>query len=290
MLHPIVAHLICIALVVIDMVARMFRIQWFLKGVGAPITLWQAFTLNAYGDAACAITPARIGGEPARVAGMVQAKVPATAGTVAVLFEVITAWPVVILMAGALAWLYAPEWWANVRPRLQTMVHGAWPVLILVAVMSLAAWWLGRRIAKRGAPQLRNPLRRAMVYWRRMPRWPMLASIPMSFLNVATRTALLPVLALTLPHPPSIGPMLFGSFALLYSQLVLPTPSGAGAVDVGFLGGMAGDFGGDQQLLLIAWRFYANFAGVAIGAWLAIQSLGWPAFRAMVRKSVTEGV
>ena len=31
-------------------------------------------------------------------------------------------------------------------------------------------------------------------------------------------------------------PVIFGSFALLYSQMVLPTPSGAGVVEMGFLG------------------------------------------------------
>ena len=82
-----------------------------------------------------------------------------------------------------------------------------------------------------------------MVYWRRMPRWPLVASLPLSFLNLATRVAILPVLAATLPQPPELGPMVLGSFALLYSQLILPTPSGAGAVELGFLGGAAGDLG-----------------------------------------------
>jgi uncharacterized membrane protein YbhN (UPF0104 family) len=78
--------------------------------------------------------------------------------------------------------------------------------------------------------------------------------------------------------------MLLGSFALLYSQLVLPTPSGAGAVELGFLGGAAGDMGEHQGWLLLAWRFYTNGIGVVIGIWLAAQIYGWPALRKLVRQ------
>jgi uncharacterized membrane protein YbhN (UPF0104 family) len=91
--------------------------------------------------------------------------------------------------------------------------------------------------------------------------------------------AILPVLALTLPNPPSLGPLAVGSFALLYSQLVLPTPSGAGAVELGFLGGAAGDLGGSEGWLLLLWRFYTNGIGVILGVALASRIYGWPALR-----------
>jgi uncharacterized membrane protein YbhN (UPF0104 family) len=115
-----------------------------------------------------------------------------------------------------------------------------------------------------------------------MPRWPLVASVPLSLINLVTRTAILPVLALTLAHPPALGPMMLGSFALLYSQLVLPTPSGAGAVELGFLGGAAGDLGDDQGWLLFWWRFYTSGIGVILGVWLAAQIYGWPALRRLV--------
>jgi uncharacterized membrane protein YbhN (UPF0104 family) len=116
-----------------------------------------------------------------------------------------------------------------------------------------------------------------------MPRWPLVASVPMTFVNVVSRVAILPVLALTLPSPPPLGPLTLGSFALLYSQLILPTPSGAGAVELGFLGGAAGDLGDGQGWLLVAWRFYSNGVGVLLGAWLAVQLYGWPALRRGIR-------
>jgi uncharacterized membrane protein YbhN (UPF0104 family) len=78
--------------------------------------------------------------------------------------------------------------------------------------------------------------------------------------------------------------MLVGSFALLYSQLILPTPSGAGAVELGFLGGAAGDLGGSAGWLLLAWRFYTNGVGVLLGIGLAAHAFGWPALRRLARR------
>jgi uncharacterized membrane protein YbhN (UPF0104 family) len=121
-----------------------------------------------------------------------------------------------------------------------------------------------------------------------MPRWPLLASVPMSLVNLITRVAILPVLALTLPNPPALGPMIVGSFALLYSQLLLPTPSGAGAVELGFLGGAAGDLGAEQGWLLLAWRFYTSGIGVVLGVWLAARIYGWPALRKLARQASPE--
>jgi uncharacterized membrane protein YbhN (UPF0104 family) len=78
--------------------------------------------------------------------------------------------------------------------------------------------------------------------------------------------------------------MAFGSFVLLYSQLVLPTPAGAGAVDLGFLSGMAGDLGAGNAALLIAWRFYTVGAGTLLGLGLAAHYFGVrPALQAISR-------
>ena len=278
-MSPAQAHLVCAGLVAADLLARAWRIQWIVRGLGHRMSLWDSFVLNAFGDAACALTPLRIGGEPARLAGMLRSKVPAPAAFVAISLEVLAAWPVIIAVAGWLIWHYAPEWWGQAGPRMGAMAQQAWPWVVVVVIASVAAWRAARRITSPAAQQLRRPVRRALVYWRRMPWWPLAASIPLSFINLATRVAILPVLALTLPDPPALGPLTVGSFALLYSQLVLPTPSGAGAVELGFLGGAAGDLGSSEGWLLLVWRFYTNGIGVILGIALAVRAYGWPALR-----------
>jgi uncharacterized membrane protein YbhN (UPF0104 family) len=281
---PVQAHLLCVALVAADLLARAWRIQWIVQGLGWRVSLWDAFVLNAFGDAASAVTPLRLGGEPARLAGMLRSRVPATAAFVAISLEVLASWPVILVAAGWLVWRYAPAWWDMAGPRLAEAGQWAWPWVAVVVILSVLAWRAARRFASPAAHQLRRPVRRALVYWRRMPLWPLLASAPLSFVNLATRVAILPVLALTLPSPPPMGPLLLGSFALLYSQLVLPTPSGAGAVELGFLGGAAGDLGSGEGWLLLAWRFYTNGVGVVLGVALAARIYGWPAVRQLARR------
>ena len=122
------------------------------------------------------------------------------------------------------------------------------------------------------------------MYWRRIRIGHLLLTAPLTVVNLAARTGVLVALALTLPEPPALGPLLVGSFALLYAQLVLPTPSGAGAVDFSFLGGAAGHLGPRDAGLLLAWRFYTNGVGVLLGGALALRAYGWPALRAVLTR------
>ncbi len=278
------AQLACVALVGADFIARALRIRWILAGLGSRISFGDAVTMNAFGDAACALTPLRLGGEPARLGGMLRAGVPAPAAFVGISLEVLAAWPVIIVAAGGLMWFYAPAWWAAAGPRLEAGAGRAWPWIAMVVVASVAAWLAAGRLRTSVGRQLRRPLLRARVYWRRMPLWPLLLSAPCTLVDLVARVAILPVLAQTLPVPPPAGPVWVGSFALLYVQLVLPTPSGAGAVELGFLGGAAGGLGGHESSLLVAWRFYTNGVGLLLGAWLAVRSYGWSALRHAVSR------
>src|ERR671918_698986 len=123
--------------------------------------------LNAFGDAACALTPLRIGGEPARLAGMLRSRVPATAAFVAISLEVLAAWPVILVVGGWLAWRYAPSWWSMAGPRLAEAASEAWPWVVLVAVVSAVLWRYARKVASPAGRQGRRPGRRAMGYLRR---------------------------------------------------------------------------------------------------------------------------
>ena len=274
---PLEAHLLCVALVAVDLLARAFRIAWLLRGLGVPVRLGEALTLNAFGDAACAVTPLRIGGEPARLAGMLRAGVPASAAFVAISLEVLAAWPMIIAVMLPLAWWFAPEWWRAAIPALGSSIAASWPWLVILALLCAAAWYSARRFTSLAPARLRRPFRRVRVYWRRMPIWPVLAGIPMTLLNLGSRVGVLVALAATLPEPSPLGVLVFGSFMLLYAQLVVPTPSGVGIVDFGFLGGAAGELGGQGAALLIAWRFYTSGVGLVLGTALALRMYGRPA-------------
>lgn len=279
MLSPLAGHAICAGLCTADYLARAWRVQLLAGGVGYRLPPREAMAVNLIGDAACSLSPLRIAGEPARLGVMFSAGVPPTASLVAITYEVLTAWPVIMICAGFLLLRYAPEWWEKAAPGLISSGHEAWPWVVAVALVSLGVWLWIRRSAPSAGRRWRRPIRRIMVHWRRMPWQLLLATTPLTFINLAARVAVLPVLAATLPDPPPLGLLLVGSFALLYSQLVLPTPSGAGAVELGFLSGAAGDLGNGEAALLVVWRFYTTGIGLMIGALLAAHRFGWSALR-----------
>jgi len=107
--------------------------------------------------------------------------------------------------------------------------------------------------------------------------------VPLTVLNVATRVAILPLLAVTLSSPPPLGATVVGSFALLYSQAVLPTPAGAGAVELSFLGGAAGNLGSREASLLVMWRLYTTLLPVVLGLVLGVYRYGWAVVPSAIR-------
>jgi hypothetical protein len=140
------------------------------------MTLWDSFVLNAFGDAACALTPLRIGGEPARLAGMLRTRVPATAAFVAISLEVLAAWPVIIVAAGWLIWRYVPAWWLLAGPRLSAAAASAWPWVVVVAASVVACG--GASGACRGAEPTAGQARGLLAAHAGVA---LVASLPLSF-------------------------------------------------------------------------------------------------------------
>ena len=274
------AHLVCVALVIADVLSRVLRLQLFLRGVGHPVRAYDLMVINFFGDAAAALTPLRIGGQPARLWGLTREGVPATAGIVAMGMEVITMYPIILVAGVIIALMFAPEWWATAGPQMTKAVSGVWPWIGVIVALSILAWWLGKRFAPKLASSFGSDLRSALSAVRRMPLWMLLASIPLTLVNLGARVAILPVLVSTLPDPPPLGAVTMASFALLYSQLILPTPSGAGAVELGFQVGAAGDLHGGEGNLNFIWRIYTAIvlvvAGVVLGGIkYGSEFIGW---------------
>lgn len=282
------AHVVCSALVVADILSRVLRLQLFLRGIGHGVRFYDVLVINLFGDAAAALTPLRIGGQPARLWGLTREGVPATAAIVAMGMEVITMYPVILLVGIVIAVMFAPEWWAETGPQMTDAVAGVWPWLVVIVALSALAWWIGKRFAPKMATSFGNDLRTALSAVRHMPMWMLAASLPLTLINLGARVAILPVLVSTLPDPPALGAVTMASFALLYSQLILPTPSGAGAVELGFQVGAAGDLQGGEGNLNFIWRIYTAIVLVVLGVVLGgvkygSEFVGWLRRRARAK-------
>jgi uncharacterized membrane protein YbhN (UPF0104 family) len=215
---------------------------------------------------------------------MTRLGVPFTPAVVSIGVEIVAMIPVVLGGAVALAFFLAPEWWHAAGPALSRGVRSGGPWVLGVIVLTLVAWRLARHAAPAAATGLRREIAAARAHVRELPAWPIVASLPMTALNVGARVAVLPVLAAAMPQHPPVEVVVVGSFALLYAQLVLPTPAGAGAIDLGFLGGAAGELGPAETSLLIAWRLYTNGLGVAIGIVLTVVRYGTPGLAGLRRR------
>ena len=291
------AHALALAIVVADVVARALRLQWMLRGAGRRVSLWETIVVNGFGDAAAALTPLRIGGHPARFVGLLHAGVPGRTTLPVLAVEAIVGNVVVILCTIVLAVFLAPEWWATIAPRILVAGRRFAPWIAAIAALSilLALVVRARRgrtsggraqdgSARRGlAAAAGRWLRDALHAARTLPTGVILAAVPLSVINVFGRVLVLPILALALPDPPSFATVTMGSFALVYGQLVLPTPSGAGAVELGFLAGAAGDLGLDGERILFYWRLYVSILPIVFGIAVALPRYGGSALMKALR-------
>lgn len=272
---------LCAALVAVDLLARAVRLRCFMRGAGVRLRLPAVLVAILFGDAAGAVTPMRLGGEPARWLGLMSAGVPAGVGVAVLAVEMVSYLSIVAISGAAAAWLLGAGWWAEVGPRLAARAGEALPWILAVVAASVAVWaWARRRPAGRPARAASAP---AAAAARGALGWPLLVAVPLTLVSIAARLAILPLLAQTLPDPPPAGVLVLGSFALIYGQLFFPTPGGAGAVELLASAGTAGELGGSAGSVFLAWRAISTGLPVVLGIGLAVRVYGAAAVRRALR-------
>jgi uncharacterized membrane protein YbhN (UPF0104 family) len=269
-LEPLLVHLACLALVAVDFVARTWRTQLFLRGLGHPLSFREVFVQSAIGETASSLTPLRAGGEPARIWAMTVQGVPNRIAIVAIGVEFVAVAVLIIAVAIALGVTVAPDWWAATGPAVIGAATRHWPWLVGVVLVTALAWVLLGWMRPDLLHATRAELAAARGHLGEIPLRVYLLCVPVTLLNIGARVAILPLLASTLDQPPPLAATIVGSFALLYAQAVIPTPAGAGAVELGFLGGAVGNLGPDDGALLAWWRVYTTIIGTGLGIVLAV--------------------
>lgn len=260
-MSPLVeAHLLALGLVLLDLLARTVRIRSLLALVHAPLRWRDAACLNLWSDLGAAVTPMRLGGEPARLAALRIFRVPLRPALGGLALELAIATPVTIFVGLGLALSFGGEWLASLDPS-----GGRLPAGIAIASVAAVA---GILVLLRRGPRPLGALRR--------PAGASLATVALTVattvVSLGSRVAILPVLLLGSGAEVDPGAAMLGSFLLLTGQLLVPLPAGAGVVDAAFLGGIAG---GGSAGVLLAWRFYTVGFGVIAGTALLVR-LGIP--------------
>jgi uncharacterized protein (TIRG00374 family) len=246
-----------------DVVVRALRLRMLLgpavpKGVGA------AVVVNALGDAASALTPARLGGEPARFLALRHRGTPTPVSAVVLATERVVDMGLAALMTVVGVVLLGARGFEDVSAIAGRFASPrVWPwmlaVTVLVIAFATAAIWFRTRF-----PRVGLSLRDAVSHAKAMVGARLAAAIGLTIVSMAGRVAILPVLLWgsgALRDPVAV---VVGSFALIYAQLLLPTPAGVGGVELGFVLGVAPLLPPpDIARLLVAWR--AITVGVPAG-------------------------
>jgi len=259
------AHALCLGLFTADHLLRAWRIQVFARGLKCRTRFIDAFTLNAASDTTAALTPLKIGGEPVRFGGLINAGLNVSDTIALISVEAIIEWLCVISIGCAIGFVWGGEWWRTQQRVLLPHVRHVLPWVLLIIAIGVLIWFAMRKFLPRISVHVGGTLRDSIRLARRMPFWAIGATMPLTALHVMCRVAILPVVFGLLPNPPGLGTVIVGSFALIYGQNFAPTPSGAGVVELGFLDGAAGYVGPDASALLLMWRLYTTFLPIACG-------------------------
>src|SRR6266568_7034548 len=272
-------HLLALALLGVDSVARAWRIQLATWTAGGRLSFSHAFRLNLYGEAASQLTPNRLGGEPARFLGLNEARLRPVTGIVAIGVEVACEWPVFLLVGAALFGYYVPDWQDAARSWLRRHRAGELVTVEIIALVVLVTVYLLQRLARAGfiRHRVRRQWRVAWAHVRRAPRWALGAGALLTVVSLAARALILPALVWGLPDRPPLAQMFFGALALLHAPLIVPLPSGGGGLEVAFLNGFAGSFGARQVTMLLWWRFYTAILLTVFGVYALVRSVGYHA-------------
>ena len=270
MTSALTIHASCLALLLLNLAVRTWRTQVIFAGLGRRVTFVDVMTANLAGDAAAALTPLRVGGLPAQIAFFQRIGVPPQVTVPTLLVESILLYPVYAVMGAVLATVAGRAWFRELR----SFESDAGRALAWLAIIFAVGWvliLLLRRAAPRRTAQVGDSLADGVRLVRGMGWRPAALTAPLTVLDVLTRIALLPVLALALPNAPPATVLAIASFAMLYGQIAMPTPGGAGIVDLGVLGGAAGNLGTQAGSILLWWRAYT--AGLHIA--MSVPCLWW---------------
>lgn len=254
------------ALVLGDILVRAVRLR-LLTGRPASLPVPGAAAVNALGDAASAITPARLGGEPARWMALARAGVPSGVALAALAAERLVDMSLAVLVTLALLPLLGRRGLVSVETFATRFASpGVLPWVVVVAAVTLVSGAIALRLRHRFPSAATRSLREAVRHARGLSRGTVTAAAALTGLSMAARVAILPVLLVA--YGPNADPALTwaGSFVLIYAQLLLPTPAGAGGVELAFVVGVAPLLSSAQTAgLLLTWRLFTLAVPVALG-------------------------
>ena len=272
------AHLLASVAVTFELTLRSAKIALSARACGIPLQFGTAARATLGGDFATAITPARVGAEPARFLVLREAGVPATRALLVLFLELFIELVSLVIIAGVLL-AFLPA--SGALTGVAAMVGG---YATVVLGLGFGGVLLARRRAHGPPPRWARAIGLGAGFWRqvqlglrnlrgsvdalRHARFPMMAaSLACSIAHISGRLMTLPIIIASLGAGASLTSLILWPLVLLYGGALVPAPAGGGAMEFGFSAIMDGVLPADVLAAsLIWWRFYSYYIYVLLGA------------------------
>ena len=275
------AHLLALGAVTFELTLRSAKIALSARACGIPLQFGTAARATLGGDFATAITPARVGAEPARFLVLREAGVPAARALLVLFLELFIELLSLVILAGLLL-AFLPA--SGALKGVAAMVGG---YATIVLGLGFGGWVLSRRRAHGPPPRWARAIGIGAGFWRavqlglrnlresvdalRHARFSMMAaSLACSIAHISGRLMTLPIIIASLGADLNLTSLILWPLVLLYGGALIPAPAGGGAMEFGFGAIMDGILPGDVLAAsLIWWRFYSYYIYVLLGAFAA---------------------
>ncbi len=274
-------HLLALGAVTFELTLRSAKIALSARACGIPLQFGTAARATLGGDFATAITPARIGAEPARFLVLREAGVPATRALLVLFLELFVELVSLVIIAGILLAVLPAS---GALKGVAAMVGG---YATVVLGLGFGGWLLSRRRTHGPPPAWARTMGIGAGFWRRVQnglrnlrgsvdalrhaRWSMMAgSLACSVAHISGRLMSLPIIISSLGADVPLPSLILWPLVLLYGGALIPAPAGGGAMEFGYAAIMRDILPPDVMAAsLIWWRFYSYYIYVALGAFAA---------------------
>ena len=280
---PPLAHLLAALAFVVEVATRSLKLTWSATAVSTKLPITTAFRTSLGGDFASAITPARLGGEPARYLVLAQAGIDAASAMVILYLELFLEMISLIAVVVLIAVLFSAS-----APAVATLIGLVGAYSFFVIGVGVAAVVLSRTSPGSEAPRWARHLRLHGSRWESVQRWVVRVrttvdafrtmhlgwaalALLSSIAHIAARFTILPALIFTMTDKPvPLGPLVVWPLGIIYGAGIVPAPGGGGAVELTFRAALGNVI--PPELFapaLLWWRFYTFYLYIAIGGLVA---------------------
>lgn len=280
---PLQAHALAFTAFLVEVAARALKLTWSAQAVRTRLPFTTAVRTSLGGDFGAAITPARMGAEPARFLILAEAGVAAADAMVLLYCELFFEMISLAIVVVAVAMIFdAPN---NAFIAMIGVVGGYAAFVLGLGALGVI---LSRRSAGEEPPPWAKRLRVHGKRWEIVQRWLVrirttvdafrgmrigwaALSLLASVVHIAVRFTILPIIVYSITRVAvPVAPLVVWPLGIMFGAAVVPAPGGGGAVELAFRATLGGVIPPDAfAASLVWWRFYTFYVYIALGALVA---------------------